>query len=61
MPPRQLALRRVQLPVLRLEALPLTEQQASGLRLDAVKRVLGAKAAPVQHLRMSVLASLATG
>lgn len=58
--PRQLALRRAQLPVLKLEPLPLTQQQSAGLRLDAVKRVLGAEAAPVQHLRASVLASLAT-
>lgn len=58
--PRQLALRRAQLPVLKLEPLPLTQQQSAGLRLDAVKRVLGVEAAPVQHLRASVLASLAT-
>ena len=59
-PPRQLALRRAALPVLELKPLPLTVQQASGLRLDAIRRVVAADAAPVQHLRASVLASLAT-
>ncbi|CAL8471131.1 g10673 [Coccomyxa elongata] len=59
-PRRQLALRRAALPVLELKPLPLTAQQASSLRLDAVRRVVAADAAPVQHLRASVLASLAT-
>ncbi len=46
--------------MLELKPLPLTAQQASSLRLDAVRRVVAADAAPVQHLRASVLASLAT-
>lgn len=47
-------------PVLELVPLQLTAKQEAVLRLDALQRVLDADATPAQHLRASLLTSLAT-